>query len=60
MDFNNFVHEDHDTVLFKELFNEEHAAMLFEMKLEQKPHFNKVVLDNVGVKIMSDVFDKFQ
>lgn len=34
--------------------------MLFDIKLQRKPHFNKVVLENVGVKIMSDVFDKFQ
>lgn len=34
--------------------------MLFELKLQKKPHFNKIALENVGVKIMSDVFDKFQ
>lgn len=34
--------------------------MLFEIKLHAKPHFDKVMLKNVGVKIMKDVFEKFQ
>ena len=54
------MHQDADTVFLTQLFNEEHASMMFEQKLQLKPNFKKVILKDVGVKIMRDAFEKFQ
>ena len=51
-----FMHQDSDTVFLTELFNEEHAALLVQQKLQLKPNFHKIILNNVGVKIMRDAF----
>ena len=55
-----FIHQDSHTVYLTQLFNEEHAALLFQQKLALKPDFNKIILKDVGVKIMRDAFEKFQ
>lgn len=50
------MHQDANTVLLTEIFNEEHAANMFEQKLQTKPNFNKLIMRNVGVKVMKDAF----
>lgn len=51
-----FLKHENDSIILSEIFNEEHAAIMFEEKAAQNPNFSTLILHNVGVKIMKDAF----
>lgn len=67
MQIQKFISQDPETIVLSDIFNQEHAAAMFEEKLQLKPDFHKIHFHNVGVKIMKDVIsfikqalDKFE
>jgi hypothetical protein len=51
-----FISHGDNSINFKEIFNEEHASLIIEEEVHRNPNFTTVALDNVGIKIMRDIF----
>lgn len=54
-----FIEHNSDALVITELFNEEHAALLFEEQQASNPNISRICFNNVGIKIMKDAMEKF-